>query len=133
MIYRKSPTSWVLISDSQRESVYGKTMAGVLVPNELEFNKVVASLTKTPTFYEPVWCDKCDQSWYKWRLWLYEVLEITPWVKEMILDNQSAFNINRMAIKEWMISLEQDGIMKALNGDTSLEEVYAAAKSQNED
>jgi type II secretory ATPase GspE/PulE/Tfp pilus assembly ATPase PilB-like protein len=32
-----------------------------------------------------------------------------------------------------MISLEQDGIMKALNGDTSLEEVYAAAKSQNED
>ena len=98
-----------------------------------ELMERVADKLKTPTFYEPVWCEKCDNSGYKWRLWLYEVLEITPWVKDMILDNQSAFNINRMAIKEWMISLEQDGIMKALNGDTSLEEVYSAAKSQNED
>jgi len=50
----------------------------------------------------------------------------------MILSGQSAFNINRQAIKDGMISLEQDGIMKALNGDTSLEEVYRVAKSQND-
>ncbi len=85
---------------------------------------------KTPTFYKAVWCDKCEWSWYKWRVWLYEILEITPWVKEMILDGQSAFNINRQAIKDWMISLEQDGIIKALNWMTSLEEVYKVAKSQ---
>jgi type II secretory ATPase GspE/PulE/Tfp pilus assembly ATPase PilB-like protein len=85
---------------------------------------------KNPFFYEPAWCDKCDNTWYKWRVWLYEVLEITPWVKEMVLSWQSAFNINRQAIKDWMISLEQDGIMKALNWLTSLEEVYRVAKSQ---
>jgi type II secretory ATPase GspE/PulE/Tfp pilus assembly ATPase PilB-like protein len=50
----------------------------------------------------------------------------------MILDDQSAFNINRMAIKEGMISLEQDGIIKALKGETSLEEVYSVAKTQSE-
>ena len=98
-----------------------------------ELMERVADKLKNPTFYTPGWCDKCEWTGYKGRLGLYEVLEITPWVKDMILDNQSAFNINRMAIKEWMISLEQDGIMKALNGDTSLEEVYSAAKSQNED
>jgi len=52
-------------------------------------------------------------------------------VKEMVLNGQSAFNINKQAILDGMISLEQDGIMKALNGLTSLQEVYAAAKTQN--
>lgn len=83
---------------------------------------------KNPVFYWPVWCDKCDNSWYKWRVWIYEVLEITAWVKEMILDWSSAFNINRQAIKDWMISLEQDWILKALNWETSLEEVYRVVK-----
>lgn len=85
---------------------------------------------KNPFFYEPVGCDKCDNTGYAWRVWLYEVLEITPWVKEMVLSGASAYNINKQAIKDWMISLEQDGIMKALNGLTSLEEVYRVAKSQ---
>ncbi len=86
---------------------------------------------KTPTFYWQVWCEHCDNTGYKWRVWIYEVLEITPWVKEMILNGSSAYNINLQAIKEWMISLEQDWIIKALNWLTSLEEVYRASKTQN--
>jgi len=88
---------------------------------------------KSPVFYKPGGCDKCDGSWYKGRLGLYEMLEISPGVKDMILKGDSAFNINRQAIKDGMISLEQDGIMKALNGLTSLEEVYRVSKTQNEE
>ena len=94
-----------------------------------ELKQRVWDKLKNPVFYTPVWCDKCDNTWYKWRIWIYEVLEITPWVKEMILNGQSAFNINRQAIKDWMVSLEQDWIMKALNWETSLEEVYRVVKS----
>ncbi|MFK7780252.1 MAG: GspE/PulE family protein [Candidatus Gracilibacteria bacterium] len=90
----------------------------------------VGDKLKNPVFYEPVGCDKCDNTGYKGRLGLYEVLEITPGVKEMVLSGASAFNINKQAIKDGMISLEQDGIMKALNGLTSLEEVYRVAKTQ---
>jgi len=86
---------------------------------------------KTPTFFWPVWCEQCDNTGYKWRVWIYEVLEISPWVKEMILSWASAYNINLQAIKDGMISLEQDGIIKALNWLTSLEEVYRASKTQN--
>jgi type II secretory ATPase GspE/PulE/Tfp pilus assembly ATPase PilB-like protein len=86
---------------------------------------------KAPKFYKAVWCEHCDNSWYKWRLWVYEVLEMTDWVKEMVLRWESAFNINKQAIKDWMISLEQDWIIKALNWLTSLEEVYSVAKTQN--
>lgn len=85
---------------------------------------------KNPVFYEPVGCDQCNWQWYKWRVWVYEVLEITPWVKEMILSWASAFSINKKAIEDGMISLEQDWIMKALNWLTSLEEVYRVAKTQ---
>ncbi|PZM85678.1 type II secretion system protein GspE [Candidatus Gracilibacteria bacterium] len=90
----------------------------------------VGDKLKNPVFYEPVGCDQCSGLGYKGRVGLYEVLEITPGVKEMILSGSSAYNINKQAIKDGMISLEQDGIMKALNGLTSLEEVYRVAKSQ---
>ncbi len=93
--------------------------------------RVSQEILKSPKFYKPVWCEHCDQTWYKGRVWLYEVLEMSDGVKEMVLAWDSAFNINRQAIKEGMISLEQDGIMKALNGHTSLQEVYAVAKTQN--
>ena len=102
----------------------------ISITDKKELQNRVWDKLKAPVFYKPVWCDKCDGTWYKWRVWLYEVLEITSWVKAMILDWQSAFNINIQAIKDWMVSLEQDGIMKALNWQTSLEEVYRVAKSQ---
>jgi type II secretory ATPase GspE/PulE/Tfp pilus assembly ATPase PilB-like protein len=101
------------------------------IKNAINLTNKKELMSKAPAFYEAVGCEKCDNMWYKWRVWLYEVLEISPWVKEMILNWSSAFNINRQAIQDWMISLEQDGIMKALNWLTSLEEVYRVAKSQN--
>lgn len=100
------------------------------ITDKTELSKRLWNKLKNPVLYKAVWCEKCDFSWYKWRVWIYEVLEITPWVKQMILEWSSAFTINKQAIKDWMISLEQDWIIKALNGLTTLEEVYRAAKTQ---
>ncbi|NUJ97478.1 type II/IV secretion system protein [Candidatus Gracilibacteria bacterium] len=101
-----------------------------LTPKE-ELQERVGEKLKNPTFYGPVGCPQCDNLGYKGRMGIFEVLEITAGVKAMILQGQSAFNINKQAILDGMISLEQDGIMKALNGETSLEEVYSVARSQN--
>ena len=94
--------------------------------------RVWEDILKRPIFYKAVWCKECENNGYKGRVGLYEMLEITPGVKEMILRGDSAFNINRQAIKDGMISLEQDGIIKALQWLTSLEEVYRVSKTQNE-
>jgi len=94
-------------------------------------SRVSEDILKSPKFYESVGCEHCEQTWYKWRVWLYEVLEISDKIKEMVLRSESAFNINKQAIIDGMISLEQDGIIKALNGQTSLTEVYSVAKTQN--
>lgn len=103
-----------------------------ITPKDELLERVWAETMKSPVFYKAVGCEKCDNNGYKWRVWLYEMLQITPGVKEMILRGDSAFNINRQAIQDGMISLEQDGIMKALQWLTTLEEVYRVSKTQNE-
>lgn len=117
------------INDLGEDTVKNIKKAVSFIPKE-ELNERVWNKLQNPIFYKAVWCDKCENMGYKWRVWIYEVLEITPWVKTMILSWQSAFNINIQAMKDWMISLEQDWIMKALNWQTTLEEVYKAAKTQ---
>ncbi|ATU05537.1 hypothetical protein BKN14_03765 [Candidatus Gracilibacteria bacterium HOT-871] len=116
-------------------SELGKTVVediknAIQITDKKELMSRVGNELKNPIFYEPVGCEHCNGLGYKGRVGLYEVLEITPGVKEMILAGRSAYNINNQAVKDGMISLEQDGIMKALNGLTSLEEVYRVAKSQ---
>ncbi|MDD3646398.1 MAG: GspE/PulE family protein [Candidatus Gracilibacteria bacterium] len=113
------------------EEVLKNIKHAISITPKQELERRVGDKLKKPVFYKAVGCDKCDGLGYKGRVGLYEVLEISPGVKEMILSGSSAFNINNQAIKDGMISLEQDGIMKALNGETSLEEVYRVAKSSN--
>lgn len=95
--------------------------------NEL-LSRIPAETLQNPQFYEAVGCPECDNIGYKGRVGIYEILEITHNIKKMILDGASATMINEVAINDGMISLEQDGIIKALNGVTTLEEVYSAAK-----
>lgn len=104
-----------------------------IAPKKELLSRVWAEKLKSPSFYKAVGCDVCGGNGYKWRVWIYEMLEISPWVKDMILRGDSAFNINRQAIADGMISLEQDGIIKALQWHTTLEEVYRVSKTQNED
>ena len=59
------------------------------IPNEI---------LQKPLFYEPVGCDKCNNQGYKWRVGIYEILEITFNVKKMIIDGASATMINDTAI-----------------------------------
>ena len=102
-----------------------------ITPKEELSSRVSVDILKKPIFYKAQGCDECEGNGYKWRVWLYEMLEITPGVKEMILRGDSAYNINKQAIADGMISLEQDGIIKSLQWHTSLEEVYRVSKTQN--
>ena len=119
------------VQNLDKDTLYNIQNALKLTKKTELTTRVSPEILKNPKFYEPVGCEHCDHTGYKWRVWLYEVLEMTDGVKEMVLNGQSAFNINKQAIQDGMISLEQDGIMKALNGLTSLQEVYSVAKTQN--
>ena len=73
-------------------------------------------------------CKACGNSGYKGRIGLYEVLPISEPVKQLILDKKSTTDIESEAIKEGMVTMLQDGLIKALTGKTTLEEVWRVTK-----
>ena len=76
-------------------------------------------------FYKGKGCKKCNQFGYKGRIGIYEILLMSPEIKECILAQESSKEkIENLAIKQGMITMVQDGLLKALDGITSIEEVF---------
>ena len=76
-------------------------------------------------------CPVCKGTWYKWRLWLYEMMDYTDDIKMMLLDWKSAFEVWKYALSRGMIDLERDWIFKALKWELDLQEVYRFVKIQD--
>ncbi len=68
-------------------------------------------------------CDICGGTGYKGRVAIYEVLEVTPTIKEMINRGATSLEIQKQAIKEGMRTLREAGLIKVKKGVTTLEEV----------
>jgi type IV pilus assembly protein PilB len=68
-------------------------------------------------------CEKCNKTGYKGRVGLYEVMEITDELRELILVGASALELRRKAIEEGMITLRGSGLRKVKEGVTTIEEV----------
>jgi len=74
-------------------------------------------------FYRGAGCPNCNGSGYSGRVGLYEVMAMTPVIREMVLDRASTADLRERAVAEGMISLRLDGLRKVLAGLTTLEEV----------
>jgi type IV pilus assembly protein PilB len=92
-------------------------------PEALEQIGFSASDAKTVKAYKAAGCEKCNKTGYKGRVGLYEVMEITDQLRELILAGASALELRKKAVEEGMISLRRSGLRKVKAGVTSLEEV----------
>jgi type IV pilus assembly protein PilB len=68
-------------------------------------------------------CDRCNNTGYKGRVGLYEVMEVTDEVRELILVGASGLELKRKAVEEGMITLRRSGLHKVMEGVTTIEEV----------
>ncbi len=68
-------------------------------------------------------CDKCNNTGYKGRVGLYEVMEIGEQLRELILVGASGLELRRKAVEEGMITLRRSGLHKVMEGVTTIEEV----------
>ncbi|MDD5528012.1 MAG: GspE/PulE family protein [Patescibacteria group bacterium] len=102
-----------------------------------EVKKIIDSISplakikipKTLKFYQGKGCDKCNGLGYKGRLGIYETIEMIPEMQKKIQEaNVTAFDIEQEAIKSGTVTMMQDGILKALDGETSVEEVFRVVK-----
>ena len=77
-----------------------------------------------PVFYAGRGCPHCRQSGYKGRTVITEILEMTPEIRTRIMRGASAEEIKLFAHGEGMSTLRESALQKALEGETSLEEVF---------
>jgi type IV pilus assembly protein PilB len=75
------------------------------------------------TLFEARGCVECNDTGYRGRRGLYEVMPISAAIREMIIDRRSAAELKQQAIKEGMATLRGDGLDKFKKGMTSLEEI----------
>jgi type IV pilus assembly protein PilB len=79
--------------------------------------------SKTVTPKRGKGCDRCNGTGYKGRVGLYEVMEITEELRELILVGASSLELKRKAVDEGMITLRRSGLRKVIEGVTTIEEV----------
>ncbi|MEQ1870261.1 MAG: type IV-A pilus assembly ATPase PilB [Vicinamibacterales bacterium] len=68
-------------------------------------------------------CDRCNNTGYKGRVGLYEVMEVSEELRELILVGASGLELRRKAVDEGMITLRHSGLRKVKDGVTTIEEV----------
>jgi len=79
------------------------------------------------TFYKPK-VTKENPDGYKGRIGIHEVLNVTETIKELIIKNATSDNIEEQAKKEGMLTMFEDGILKCVQGTTSLEEILRVTR-----
>lgn len=94
-----------------KESLSQITNKNIVIPEKLEF-------------YMGKGCEQCGGLGYKGRLGLFEHISVTPSIEKLIQQGATDYEIAEQAVKEGSLTMFQDGILKALAGETSLEEVF---------
>jgi type IV pilus assembly protein PilB len=92
--------------------------------------KLSSSASSITRLYRPhpEGCDECSRTGYKGRMGIYEVLDNSNPVQDLIVKNATSNEIQAEAIKEGMMTMQTDGFIKALRGQTSIEEILRVTR-----
>ena len=104
-----------------------------LTPQIFEQLETVVNPDRTKKFWKGAGCEACQYSGYMGRLGIFELLMITPAVREILSRNVAAVTIKKAADKEGFTTLSMDGIAKAFMGLTTIEEVFRVAPPEYDD
>jgi len=89
------------------------------IPKEIKIPKLKAGL-KVP---KTVGCESCNSTGYRGRIGIFEIFLVDEEMEKFILENPSISALRKMAIKKGMLTMRQDGLLKVLEGKTTIEEV----------
>jgi len=78
-------------------------------------------------FFSPTGCDECNQTGYRGRVAIFEIMEMTPAVAKLTMERSETGVIREQALKDGMIPLIKDGLRRIKDGLTTIEEVLAVA------
>jgi type II secretory ATPase GspE/PulE/Tfp pilus assembly ATPase PilB-like protein len=95
----------------------------ILIENILRDIWIKWLKAKNVKLYKWEGCEKCNNSWYKGRIWIFEILVMTPKLRELVRAWATVWQIMEEAKKWDMISMKEDWILKAMKWFTTIEEV----------
>lgn len=84
---------------------------------------VLGDISEETTIYRPVGCSQCNNTGYKGRIGIYEMLEVSPEIKNIIAHNGTTAEIKKKAVEEGMRTLLMGSRTRVLDGTTSMEEL----------
>jgi len=93
------------------------------LPKEAALELGMDKAVEKPVFYKGKGCDQCLKTGYKGRIALLEVLVLSPKIKSLILESAQEYQIRDQARREGMETLRENGMVLALAGTTTVEEV----------
>lgn len=109
---------------------------GIGVPDEKTVDKASEALASTDNTIKMLWnanpegCDNCNHSGYRGRIGIYEVLDNSVEIQKQIVSNETSDSIQTTAIQGGMVTMQTDGLVKALRGWTTVEEVLRVTASE---
>ena len=77
-----------------------------------------------PTLFKAAGCAHCANTGYRGRMAVHEVMTMSEEIERLTVERRSSEEIGRMARDQGMMTLRQDGILKVINGQTSIEEIF---------
>lgn len=86
------------------------------------------TISQNLTFYSAQGCDQCNNSGYKGRIGIYEIFDLIPEIAQIISKQTSTDQLEKVARENGMLSMKQDGLLKAMSGLTTIEEVWRVTK-----
>lgn len=92
------------------------------------YDEIKNMLPENYQFYKNTGCEKCSQTGYLGREMISEILVISEKISSMIAQGSGKNEIKEQALKEGFIDMYQDGLMRAANGVTTLDEIIRVAK-----
>jgi type IV pilus assembly protein PilB len=99
-------------------------------PAQLELAGITPEQAASATFMKGVGCSHCGKSGYRGRIGIYELMQMNSKVRELSFQGASTLDIRRAAVKQGMTTLYDDGILKTMQGITTLEEVFRVSKRE---
>ena len=97
----------------------------------LEAAGISPEVAAQASFAQGKGCSTCSKSGFRGRLGIFELLVMSPKLRAMTFDNAPTQDLRAVAIKEGLFTLYDDGLRKAQNGITTLEEVFRVSKRGN--
>src|SRR5690606_31461610 len=89
---------------------------------------ITPEMAEKATFMKGRGCGNCQRSGFRGRMGIFELMNMTAPIRELAFQGVATQHIRREAVRGGMATLFEDGVLKALAGKTTLEEVFRVAK-----